>query len=111
MHRIVIAFLAIAFSFASHANAECFWIDHIDTDPTYFCTSAQHETIYTGEPDWCDFVYADMVFVRRELVGGVVVITGWWVRLNNSSNPPPPDFDQYPEYAVVENCSIVPLPF
>lgn len=112
MRRTFIVSLVFALFVVSPASATCFWIDHIDTDPTYFCTSAQYYTVLTSEPDWCDYQYGDWVFLRSGVVNGYLVITGYYiVPASDPTALPPSSFSQYHDAAVGENCTLIYLPF
>lgn len=60
---IAITTLAIICTTLPAAHAECFWVDHIDSDPTYVCVPDLYYTAITS-PDWCSYVQGDWVFIK-----------------------------------------------
>lgn len=111
MLRVVAVAVAVAVLFAAPVSSSCFWIDHVDTDPTYFCTYAQYYTVLSAEPDWCDYSYGDWVFLRHQVVGGVLTTTGWYiVPSSDGTSHPSSSFNQYAEDAVGDSCALIQFP-
>lgn len=73
----------------------------------------RYYTVFTDEPNWCNYGYGDWVFERWQNIGGVLTRTGWYVVPSTDiTSHPPSDFpDQYAEAAVGGSCNIIPLPW
>lgn len=93
-------------------SADCTYIDRIDQDPILVCTYASYYATLIAEPDWCDYAYGDGIFVRDQVVSGVLTRTGWYiVRADDHTTTPPSDFGQYQYGAVGSGCAVVVFPF
>lgn len=66
----LLAFVIVAsFAVSPSLHAECFWVDHLDTDPTYVCVPDLYYVTITpsdtsAAPDWCSYTQGDHVFLK-----------------------------------------------
>lgn len=105
-----IAVLLCCFA-ALQVAADCPRMLNPDDPP---CVDApRYYTVFTDEPDWCNYSYGDWVFERWQNISSVLTRTGWYVvPSTDSTSHPPSDFpDQYAEAGVGSSCNIIPLPW